>query len=255
MKIFKQYNFWIKLVALLILVLNILGEVFGFSVDSALFMDVSSALMSILVVLGVIQVPATIANGKQENNIGDGGNNMNSITSVSELLSHYKRETQDLEILVGKENLDIIVGLMDGMIAHLPTGFKQEKAEEAEVDGAESAESLSQEDEKTEAVEETEEIVETENGEVASSVNIEKIEESAAEAENLIDAEKIIEAEKDVIIESKNLVLDSPCVVDNTCTYSAPKTVEEHMEDIKEKIKTLISSNLDAIISEALEEN
>ena len=94
MKIFKQYNFWIKLVALLILVLNILGEVFGFSVDSALFMDVSSALMSILVVLGVIQVPATIANGKQENNIGDGGNNMNSITNHQRVNKELVQQTQ-----------------------------------------------------------------------------------------------------------------------------------------------------------------
>lgn len=53
----KSYNFWISLVSAIILILNILGDKFNFSVDPNLIIDLSTALCSIFVILGIISIP------------------------------------------------------------------------------------------------------------------------------------------------------------------------------------------------------
>lgn len=55
----KTYNFWVKLIAVSILIFKVVGEKFGYYVDSVMFMDIATILASILVVLGVLQVPAS----------------------------------------------------------------------------------------------------------------------------------------------------------------------------------------------------
>lgn len=53
----KSYNFWITLVSAIILLLQIFGEKFNFKVDSNFIIDVTTALCSIFVILGIISVP------------------------------------------------------------------------------------------------------------------------------------------------------------------------------------------------------
>lgn len=53
----KSYNFWITLVSAVILLLQVFGEKFNFKVDSTFIIDVTTALCSIFVVLGIISVP------------------------------------------------------------------------------------------------------------------------------------------------------------------------------------------------------
>lgn len=53
----KSYNFWITLVSAIILLLQIFGDKFNFKVDSNFIIDVTTALCSIFVVLGIISVP------------------------------------------------------------------------------------------------------------------------------------------------------------------------------------------------------
>jgi len=53
----KSYNFWITLVSAVILLLQIFGDKFHFSVDSNFIMDITTALCSIFVILGIITVP------------------------------------------------------------------------------------------------------------------------------------------------------------------------------------------------------
>jgi len=75
---FKSYNFWIRLVAVVVLLLRIVGAEFGFSVDSGLIIDLATAIASVLVVLGVIQVPveknavssSEVGNSENKQNIG-----------------------------------------------------------------------------------------------------------------------------------------------------------------------------------------
>lgn len=53
----KSYNFWITLVSAIILLLQVFGEKFNFKIDSNFVIDVTTALCSIFVVLGIISVP------------------------------------------------------------------------------------------------------------------------------------------------------------------------------------------------------
>ncbi len=53
----KSYNFWITLVSAIILLLQVFGEKFNFKIDSTFIIDVTTALCSIFVVLGIISVP------------------------------------------------------------------------------------------------------------------------------------------------------------------------------------------------------
>lgn len=53
----KSYNFWITLVSAIILLLQVFGEKFNFKIDSTFIIDVTTALCSIFVVLGLISVP------------------------------------------------------------------------------------------------------------------------------------------------------------------------------------------------------
>lgn len=53
----KSYNFWITLVSAIILLLQVFGEKFNFKIDSTFIIDVTTALCSIFVILGIITVP------------------------------------------------------------------------------------------------------------------------------------------------------------------------------------------------------
>lgn len=53
----KSYNFWITLVSAIILLLQVFGEKFKFKIDSNFIIDVTTALCSVFVVLGIISVP------------------------------------------------------------------------------------------------------------------------------------------------------------------------------------------------------
>ena len=117
----KTYNFWISLVSALLLVARILGTKYGFTIDSGLVMDVTTAMCSVFVILGIISAPqkvvtkylaedkATESNNKtqdiamaEEINLGgvaDGQDNENAIEDII--------EENDLEpVLNGKEECD-----------------------------------------------------------------------------------------------------------------------------------------------------
>lgn len=53
----KSYSFWVSLASAVILILKVLGNRFGFTVDETMISDLFTALCSILVLLGIIVVP------------------------------------------------------------------------------------------------------------------------------------------------------------------------------------------------------
>ena len=53
----KSYSFWVSLASAVILILKVLGNRFGFTVDETMVSDLFTALCSILVLLGIIVVP------------------------------------------------------------------------------------------------------------------------------------------------------------------------------------------------------
>lgn len=81
----KSYNFWITLVSALILLLQIFGNKFNFKVDSQFILDVTTALCSIFVILGIISVPKAKTNKTTTGTITD--------TKVEEKVI----ETEDLD--------------------------------------------------------------------------------------------------------------------------------------------------------------
>ena len=60
----KSYNFWIRLIAVILLLGRVVGAKFGLEIDSGLIIDLITTIASVLVVLGVIKVPDS---GKNKN--------------------------------------------------------------------------------------------------------------------------------------------------------------------------------------------
>ncbi|MBE7074038.1 MAG: hypothetical protein E7379_03000 [Clostridiales bacterium] len=56
MKIFKSYGFWTAFAGAVVLLVNALGELFGFSIESKLIENVILAFAGVLVVLGVVSM-------------------------------------------------------------------------------------------------------------------------------------------------------------------------------------------------------
>ena len=69
----KSYSFWVSLASAIILILKVLGNRFGFTVDETMVSDLFTALCSILVLLGIIVIPSSpvSANGESKSTSKD----------------------------------------------------------------------------------------------------------------------------------------------------------------------------------------
>ena len=54
----KSYNFWVSLASALFLLIDLIGKQFGFSIDEASYYDIFTSLCGILVLFGIITLPA-----------------------------------------------------------------------------------------------------------------------------------------------------------------------------------------------------
>ena len=81
----KTYNFWISLVSAVLLIVRILGDTYGFSVDAGLVMDLTTGVCGIFVILGIISVP-------QKNEI----NKINKVENMDQKVVSYNNMFQDL---------------------------------------------------------------------------------------------------------------------------------------------------------------
>ena len=92
----KSYNFWISLVSAIILILNILGDKFNFSVDPNLIIDLSTALCSIFVILGIVSIPKPKSN-----------TNNNTFSETTEKISNDIKDS--LSNLINKSSLSVSI--------------------------------------------------------------------------------------------------------------------------------------------------
>jgi len=116
--VFRTYNFWIRLVAVIVLLLRIVGAEFGFSVDSGLIIDLATAIASVLVVLGVIQVPVekTVVESAVDNKNQIGGDKMKSLKEIKADILSAKTKLE--EKVAGEDNtFDEIFAILDGLMA------------------------------------------------------------------------------------------------------------------------------------------
>ena len=61
----KSYSFWVSIASAIILILKVLGGRFGFTIDESMVSDIFTAICSILVLMGIIVLPAPQNSGKQ----------------------------------------------------------------------------------------------------------------------------------------------------------------------------------------------
>ena len=92
----KSYNFWISLVSAIILILNILGDKFNFSVDPNLIIDLSTALCSIFVILGIVSIPKPKSN-----------TNNDTFSETTDKISNDIKES--LSNLINKSSLSVSI--------------------------------------------------------------------------------------------------------------------------------------------------
>lgn len=75
----KSYNFWVSLGSAVLLLLNLLGRQFNFSIDECLYNDILTAICGILVILGIITMPAGTTNKNPITNQNESLNKNNKI--------------------------------------------------------------------------------------------------------------------------------------------------------------------------------
>ena len=62
----KSYGFWTALAGAVVVLVNALGQMFGFSVDNEIITNVIMAIAGVLVVLGVVTIPKGEDSNQQE---------------------------------------------------------------------------------------------------------------------------------------------------------------------------------------------
>ena len=111
----KSYNFWIRLVAVIVLLLRVIGAEFGFSIDAGLIIDIATAVASVLVVLGIIQVPADTGKSQIDTEINlEGGEKMNSYEQIKNDITLAKDKL--LKSYENSEILQEVVKLLDKIL-------------------------------------------------------------------------------------------------------------------------------------------
>lgn len=109
MKLLKSYDFWIRLFAVLVLLVNVIGARFGLDLSMIPVMDIATCLASFLVVIGVIKVPATSVSQKTENL-----NKLNKGVDMETINKDLKEELQEaiekLSSVSTKFGLDVFDG-------------------------------------------------------------------------------------------------------------------------------------------------
>ena len=96
----RTYNFWISLSAAVLIVVRLLGQSLGFYVNSELFMDIATAVCGVLVVLGIIIMPAS-ATSKVEKR--EKGEKQQSPTEIEHVVAECnvvteEEKTEDVEV-------------------------------------------------------------------------------------------------------------------------------------------------------------
>ncbi|MBQ8908794.1 MAG: hypothetical protein IJY90_00680 [Clostridia bacterium] len=66
MKIFKTYGFWTAFAGAVVILINALGDLFGFKIESKLVENVIMAVAGVLVALGVVSMSGTKKEDAQE---------------------------------------------------------------------------------------------------------------------------------------------------------------------------------------------
>lgn len=87
---FKNYSFWMSVAGAVVLLLNNLGKVFGFSVDNEAFCSIVDGVCGVLVVFGVLTMKP-----KTESTTEQSGENALAKEDVSEETEDANKNIKD----------------------------------------------------------------------------------------------------------------------------------------------------------------
>ena len=109
----KTYSFWVSLTSAIILVIQLFGNQFGFSVDEGTISDLFTAICGILVILGIIVVPAgtKITLTKTPQVIAENSKGQNSkieIPAPSTTQNIQTKDDTEISIDTEAENVELI---------------------------------------------------------------------------------------------------------------------------------------------------
>lgn len=241
---FKSYNFWIRLVAVVVLLLRIVGAEFGFSVDSGLIIDLATAIASVLVVLGVIQVPveknavssSEVGNSENKQNIG--GKLVMTFEQIKEDILTVKEKIASS--LTGEESVKgEIAVILDGII---------QNGEKEKVDDV----SIPVEGEVIQMNEKGEIVV----GDGSSEVETVVVESVAQTEEGLTSNEVEGVGGEEVLIDETKFDEEEVTLQEETreTTQSAENVEEENKlaEIVRRKIYEVLEKEIDGIIEEVM---
>lgn len=103
----KSYSFWISLGSAIILILNLIGNKFGFNIDSGFASDLLTSLCSILVLLGIIVTPTSSASTTIQQTKDD-KNKPDEIETIIESETTNQVETASEELLEETNNENLL---------------------------------------------------------------------------------------------------------------------------------------------------
>lgn len=107
----KSYSFWVSFASAVILILKLIGQKYGFTIDAGFLSDLVTAVCGLLVILGIFVVPKnnTTENSQNENNLknanieDDSALDLNSNSATS--LKQIDLNTNLFTELIGSTNL------------------------------------------------------------------------------------------------------------------------------------------------------
>ena len=66
---FRSYGFWTALAGAVVVLINALGQAFGFTIDNEIVTNIIMAIAGVLVVFGVVSMPKKDNEDKEEENL------------------------------------------------------------------------------------------------------------------------------------------------------------------------------------------
>lgn len=103
----KSYGFWTALAGAVVVLVNALGQTFGFSVDNEIITNVIMAIAGVLIVLGVVTMPKGEDGNQQEGESEESDAESKETDAESESESLFLAEDEkDLSAEKDQETMD-----------------------------------------------------------------------------------------------------------------------------------------------------
>lgn len=96
----KSYSFWVSLTSAVVLVVKLVGQKYGLVIDDGFISDLVTSLCGILVILGIIVLPAKKDNPQKNNNqLADDANYLEKLKDTLDSTNINKEELSENDIV------------------------------------------------------------------------------------------------------------------------------------------------------------